>query len=494
MSVLKKLAGQTAIYGLTTIIGRFLNFLLTPLHTAVLLPSQYGVVMNVYAYMAFLNVIFTYGMETAYFRFATKNDKDEDKIFANTFLLIFISTVFFSGLIYFNANDISQILGFYSDPSLIKWVAGILAIDALTAIPFAKLRLQKRVFLFSTAKITSIFLNIGLNVFFLYICPAVANQEFLIEWQPFVDKIYTSGNPLKYIFIANLIANLAFLPFLIQTFRNFEVSINTQQTKEMFKYAFPILVMGIAGTINEMFSRIMLEKLLPPNFYSNMSNMEVLGVFGACYKMAIFMTISIQAFRFASEPFFFSQAKDKNAPQLYAKVMHYFVAICMVLFLGVSLNANWISGLLIKNEVYKTGLAIVPILLLSNVFMGIYFNLSVWYKLTDKTYYGTYITIAGAAITIIANYFLIPYFGYMGCVWASLCSFATMAVVSYFLGQKNYPIPYNLFLLSFLILFAIALYFVLDLLFIHDFNHFIIKNISILAYVGLATIILKKYT
>lgn len=492
MSVLKKLAGQTAIYGLTTIVGRFLNFLLTPLHTAILLPSQYGVVTTVYAYMAFLNVIFTYGMETAYFRFATKDENNEDKIFSNAFIVILTTTLIFAGTIYMYANAIADALGLEQSGNLVQWVAGILAIDAIAAIPFAKLRLQKKVFRFSAAKVASIFLNIGLNIFFLYICPAVVNQEFLTDWLPFVDKIYTLGNPLKYIFIANFISNLVFIPFLIRSFSNFKANIDFVQIKQMLVYAFPILIMGVAGTINEMFSRVMLEKLLPSNFYSNMTNIEVLGVFGACYKMAIFMTISIQAFRFASEPFFFSQAKDKNAPVLYAKVMHYFVGVCMVLFLAISLNADWISGLLIKNAIYKSGLDIVPILLLSNVCMGIYFNLSVWYKLTDKTYWGTYITIAGAAITIATNYLLIPYFGYMGCVWASLFSFSAMAVASYFLGQKNYPIPYNIAVIVSLIAFAVLLYWCESTFLPSNFNGFIIKNLSIFVYAGLGIAVLRK--
>ncbi|TAG54463.1 MAG: polysaccharide biosynthesis protein [Cytophagales bacterium] len=493
MSVLKKLAGQTAIYGLTTIVGRFLNFLLTPLHTAVLLPAEYGIVTTVYAYIAFLNVIFTYGMETAYFRFATKDENQDYKVFSNAFLLILLTSLLFSGFIFLFSDLISSILGLNESSNLVKWVAGILAVDAISAIPFAKLRLQKKVFQFSAAKVTSIFINIILNIFFLYICPAVFKQEFLESWQPFVNQVYTLENPLKYIFISNLIANLIFIPFIISTFKDFKFQYDLKQLKLMFMYAFPILVMGIAGTTNEMFSRVMLEKLLPVNFYPQMTNLEVMGVFGACYKMAIFMTISIQAFRFASEPFFFSLANDKNAPELYAKVMHYFVAACMVIFLFVALNADWISGFLIKNPIYKSGLNIVPILLIGNVCMGIYFNLSVWYKLTDKTYWGTYITVSGAIVTVILNFVLIPNLGYMGCVWASLFSFFGMATASYILGKKYYPIPYNLTLILGFIGFGILLFQLLNYFhFFIGFSGFLFNNFSILIYILIVGFCLKK--
>lgn len=480
--MLKKLASHTAIYGLTTIAGRFLNYWLTPLHTSVLLPSEFGVVTSIYAYIAFLNVVYTYGMETAYFRFSTKDESQSDKSFQNAFLSIFASSLIFTGLIYLFSDQIASFLGYANSGSIVRWVSYILALDAISAIPFAKLRLLKKVYLFSAAKISSILINIFLNLFFLLFCPAVLNDGFLPELHPFISSFYSLENPLRYIFIANLAANLVYLPFILSVFRNFKLGFDFTYFKSMFWYSFPILLTGLAGTVNEMFSRLMLERLLPPNFYPNQTNMDALGVFGACYKMAVFMTISIQAFRFASEPFFFSNAKDKNAPEMYARVMHFFVLACMCIFLAVSVNVDWLSTIFLRNDIYKTGLNIVPVLLMANVFMGIYFNLSIWYKLTDKTSWGTYITLGGAVITIVSNIILIPYFGYTGSVWATFVTYLTMVIFSYLIGQKYFKVPYNLYTILFTICLGISLFFVCKYIDNQTFISFLIVNGLVIIY------------
>lgn len=490
--MLKKLVGHTAVYGLTTIAGRFLNYLLTPLHTSILLPSEYGVVTSIYAYIAFLNVVYTYGMETAYFRFSTKDESQTDKSFQNAFLSIFFSSLLFTGLIYLFSNQIAAFLGYANSGSIVRWVSYILALDAISAIPFAKLRLLKKVYLFSAAKISSILINIVLNVFFLYFCPAVLNDGLLPELQPFVSSFYSLENPLRYIFIANLAANLIYLPFILSAFRNFKFGFDFAYFKTMFWYSFPILLTGLAGTVNEMFSRLMLERLLPANFYQNQSNMDALGVFGACYKMAVFMTISIQAFRFASEPFFFSNSKDKNAPELYARVMHFFVLACMCIFLIVSVNVDWLSSLFLRNDIYKSGLNIVPVLLMANVFMGIYFNLSIWYKLTDKTFWGTYITLGGAIITIVSNIVLIPYYGYTGSVWATFITYFTMVIFSYIIGQKYFKVPYNLFAILFIITLGLSMFWICNTFDNQTFTNFLIKNGIVLAFPFLGYFISKN--
>lgn len=441
--MLKKLASQTAVYGLTTILGRFLNYLLTPLHTSVFLASEYGIITELYAYIAVLNIVFTYGMETAYFRFATKHTQDSIKAYNNAISAVFISSVILSGSIFLCSDYLAQLLNYGEKGYIIRWIAAILAIDALVAIPFARIRLLKKVYLFAGAKISGILFNIIFNIFFLFVCPLVMSGDRFIFLYDFVKRFYHEDKAVGYVFAANLLANLAYIPFFIPAIRGFKLQLDFSYLKQMLNYAWPILIMGLVSTVNDMFSRIMLKNWLPENFYEGQSAETALGIFGACYKMSVFMVLATQAFRFASEPFFFSQANDINAPKMYAKVMHYFVWVCAVIFLGVSVNVSWLSDLLIRSNEYKQGLSIVPMLLMANVFMGIYFNLSIWYKLTDRTYWGTYIALMGVAVTIAGNYFLIPIMGYHGSVWATFSSYLAMATVSYLIGAKYYPVPYN---------------------------------------------------
>ncbi|MFN0049653.1 MAG: lipopolysaccharide biosynthesis protein [Cytophagales bacterium] len=484
--MLKKLASQTAIYGLTTIVGRLLNYLLTPLHTSIFPAHEYGVVTEMYAYVAVLNVIFTYGMETSYFRFATKDSSQSIKAYNNALTSIFFSSLLFSGAIFLFSNQIAALLNYPDKADIVKWIAAILALDAIVAIPFARIRLLNKVYLFAGAKISSIFLNIFFNLFFLMLCPLILHEEWFPSLLPFVKSFYNEKNTLVYVFVANLLSNLAFLPFLIPAFKGLKFSINGKYVKEMLVYGLPILVMGIAGTVNEMFSRIMLKSLLPANFYEGQSSETALGIFGACFKMAVFMTLAIQAFRFASEPFFFSNAKEKNSPEMFARVMKYFVLVCMIIFLFVSVNAEWLSNILIQRDEYKQGLVIVPVLLVANVFMGIYFNLSIWYKLTDKTYWGTYITIFGAIITVVGNYILIPLFGYYGSVWANLACYCSMATISYLIGQKYYPINYDIVGILGYMGIAVSLFLFLDRFHLHGFQALLAGNGIVLAYIIIA--------
>ncbi|MDX2191582.1 MAG: polysaccharide biosynthesis C-terminal domain-containing protein [Bacteroidota bacterium] len=458
MSLIKKLAGQTAIYGLTTIIGRFINYWLTPIHTSGILSiSAYGMLTNVYAYVAFLNIIYTYGLETAYFRFATKSENQGQKPYNNAFTSILISSVVFSGLIWTLAPQIAVLLGFQGNEQTIRWVAIILASDAIVAVPFAKLRLLNKIYLFAGAKISNIILNYVLNLFFLIICPMIVEQGLFPELLPFVKSFYNVNSAIEYIFISNLLANIVYLPFLLPVAKGIRFSIDFRLWKEMFVYAFPIFLMGIPGMVNEMFSRIMIEKWLPIGFYAGKTSMEALGVFGASYKLSVFMVIATQAFKYASEPFFFSNSKDKNAPILFAKVMNYYVLATMTIFLVVCVNINWIAEIFIGQINFREALHIVPLLLIANLFFGIYFNLSVWYKLTDKTYWGTYITFGGAVITVVANYILIPIAGYDGSVLATFICYFSMALASYYFGQKYFPVPYSLFKISVYLIVGIIL-------------------------------------
>jgi O-antigen/teichoic acid export membrane protein len=484
MSLIKKLAGQTAIYGLSTILTRFINYLLTPIHLGgILSMHEYGVVTSMYAFIAFANVMYTYGMETAYFRFSTKQEQNSRKVYNNAVTSILFTSLIFSTFIYIFSENIAAIFGFPGNGKVVQWVALILATDAIVAIPFARLRLLNRVYLFAGAKISNVLLNYILTIFIFWICPWVINEGFMPALKPFVSAFYDPKQMIIYIFAANLISNIVYFPFLIPTFRGLNFKVDRALFKEMFIYAFPILLTGIPGMVNEMFSRIMLEKWLPDNFYPNKSSMEALGVFGACYKMGVFMTLAVQAFRFASEPFFFGNARDKNAPELFAQVMKYFVIVTTLIFLFVNLNVDWLSVLLIPDEKFRTGLNIVPVLLMSSLFFGIYINLSVWYKLTDRTYWGTYITIGGAMITIALNYVLIPIYGFQGSVWATFATYFTMTIASYFIGQKYFPVPYKIGTVLGYLLFGIVLFYLSIFIRATGLNGFLINNLLVLAYI-----------
>lgn len=412
------------LYGLGSMVPRMLNFLLLPVHTRnAFSPEEYGDLTQLYAIVAFLNVVYMFGMETAFFRFASKPGADAQKVFnlAQT-AVVSISTVLSVLFIGFSFK-ISGALGV--DYRYILWLTGVMMIDAVVAIPFARLRLKRKALLFSTARIVNILVLIALNIYFLKI-----NKQH-----------YDPSIGIGYVFIANLIANSVYLLFVGKSLVTWRPAFDKEVFPAMFKYAFPIMVLGLAGMTSEMFSRFMLEWWLPENFYEGRSGDYAVGVFGACYKFAVFMNLAIQAFRFAAEPFFFSNASDKNSPELFARVNHYFILICCIFLLGVSVNMD-LFKYFVGSE-YWEGLGIVPVLLLAYLFLGVYYNFSVWFKLTDRTYYGTIITVGGAVLTVIFNYLLIPMAGYMGSSVATLLCYFFMAVACYLLGRKYYPIPYN---------------------------------------------------
>lgn len=422
MNPLKKLAGETVLYGLGSIVPRFLNFLLAYLHTAVFAPDEYGVITTLFAYVAVINIVFIFGMETAYFRFATKAGADEKRIFnlAQTIVVgvsIFLSTVFI-----LLSNSLAEALGIAGQASLVIGLVAIMFIDAIVAIPFARLRLEKKSKLFAIGKLANVIILVGLNVYFL-----------VIAFDPAIG--------VGFVIMANLVANTFYILFFMRTIFSWRPAIDSVISSSMFKYAYPVMIMGLAGMTNEMFSRLTLKWWLPIGFYEGQSSEYALGVFGACYKFAMLMGLTVTAFRYAAEPFFFSNASDKNSPQLFAKVNHFFVIVCCVVLLGVSINMDILKYFL-GSDKYWEGLSVVPILLVAYLFLGIYYNFSIWYKLTDKTYYGTLITIFGAVITIAANYLLIPMFGYVGSSFAALICYFSMTVVCYLLGQKIFPIPY----------------------------------------------------
>jgi O-antigen/teichoic acid export membrane protein len=429
----KKLAGDTAIYGMSSIVGRFLNWWLMPLYVNLFAPEEYGIVTNLYAYVAFFMVFLTYGMETGFFRFASKNS-DSEKVYSTSLVSLFFSSFLFLVLIILFKNPLASLIKYPEHPEYILWFGFILAIDAFTAIPFARLRLNNRPVKFAVVRLINIGFNIGFNLFFLLLCPK------LMENNPdsIVQLVYTPKIGVGYVFISNLLASIVTLLLLLPEIFKFSFSFDKALLQKMLDYSFPILIVGMAGILIQQIDKILIPFLIPENEFP----MKQLGIYGAAVKVAVLMNMFIQAFRYAFEPFFFSQAESKNDKNIYAEIMKYFVIFGLLIFLGMMLYIDVIK-LIIPIE-YEEGFTIVPIVMLANLFFGIYFTLSLWYKLTDMTRYGAYISVLGAVITITLNFILIPVFGYKGSAAALLTAFFIMMVVSYFLGQKYYPVPYNL--------------------------------------------------
>lgn len=443
MSALRKLAGQTAIYGLSSIVARFLNFLLTPLYTSrgVFPPAEYGVITSLYAWAAFLNIVLTFGMETAYFRFSNAQPEvvppdqpqPPKKVYPTAFFAILSISVPFMSLTALLSSPIAAGVGFPGFGTSVLMLGLTLGLDALTVIPMAKLRQEGKAWKFVSINLVNVAVNIGLNLFFIaYLMRSAAagRSDFLI------DTFYDPSFGVGYVFLANLIASgVKFLMLLPRM--PFFSGYDRVLLRPMFRFAAPLMVAGLAGMINETADRVLLKYLLPPEEADYQ-----IGIYGANYKLAILITLFIQAFRFAAEPFFFSHAKEKNSKETFAKIMDVFVAFCMFAFLVVMLFIDLFKHF-IPNPEYWQGLRVVPILMLANVFLGIYYNQSVWYKLSDRTRYGSLIALMGAAITILLNLLWIPLIGYMGSAWATLVCYATMASFSYFWGQKHWPVPYN---------------------------------------------------
>jgi len=449
LNPIKQLAGQTAIYGLSSIIGRVIGYLLVPLYTRVFIPSEYGISNELYAYSSLLLVLLTYGLETAFFRF-TSIEKDKPRVYSTALISILCTTALFIILAVSCSRPIAVLIRYPKHLEYIIWFILIVSMDALTAIPFAHLRAVNKAKRFATVKLINIFFYIGLNLFFILLCPYLLEKGWLTG---FVNLVYSKEIGVGYIFISNLIASALTIVLLLPEYLSIKYDFDRVLWKRMMRYALPLLIVGFAGIINETMDRIFLKFLLPEKIA-----MDQVGIYGACYKISLILTIFIQAFRFAADPFFFSKANEKNAKQIYADVMKYFVIICAFIFLTVMLYIDVVKYF-VGSDYYK-GLPIVPILLLANMCLGIYYNLSIWYKLTDKTTFGAYISIFGAVLTIILNVIWIPIIGYMGSAWATLICYASMMIVSFIYGQKHYYVNYNMKRILGYIALALALFFV----------------------------------
>lgn len=435
MNPLKKLASQTAIYGLPTIVGRLLNYFLTPLYTYNFTTSEFGVVTSAYAYVSFLLVFLTYGMETTVFKFS-QSEIDKNKVYTTSLISVFISSAVFIFLASVFSESISESIKFNNHPEYVVWFAFIIGTDALTAIPFAKLREEGKAKRFALIKTINIATNIGLNIFFIMFCKNVYEADES-SYKPFVESIYKPEIGVGYIFISNLIASVVTLLLLSSEVIKTKYIFDSVLWKRMMRYALPLLIAGLAGMVNETLDRVLLTHLVPEN-----EALAQTGIYGACYKVSIIMTIFIQTFRFAAEPFFFSHSKEKDAQKTYADIMKYFVIVCSLIFLGTMVNIDWIQYFVGKD--FREGMGVVPILLLANLFLGIFINQSIWYKLTGQTHYGALLTIFGSVITITLNIYWIPRIGYMGSAWATLICYASMMILSYFMGNKHYPVNYDL--------------------------------------------------
>lgn len=431
---LKKLAGQTMWYGVSSIFARFLNYLLTPYLTLKLTQSTYGEMSLVYAYIPFLNVVFTYGMETAYFRFSNK-ENDPKKVFNTISISILFSTIFLTVLLLLGRNLFAELLRLKDHPEFITWAAWIIALDTLSRIPLAKLRNDGRPRKYAFVMITGILINIGLVFFFYTLLPGLAEKYP----EGIFSKWYDPDLGAGYVIIANLVQAAVTLLLLAPGFLSVRFDMDKKLWRQMMIYSLPIMVAGFGGMINETFDRIMLGWLAPVS--SAEAAKAQVGIYSACYKLSILITLFVQAFKLGAEPFFFQQAKGEDAPKTYARVMHYFVITICIMFLAVMLYIDIWKHFI--NEKMWGGLAVVPVLLIANMCLGVYYSLSIWYKLSQKTTAGATITFIGAAITILINFLFIPSFGFVACAWATLCCYAGMMTVSYFWGQKVYPVPYN---------------------------------------------------
>jgi O-antigen/teichoic acid export membrane protein len=451
LSSIKKLAGQTMWYGASSIAARFINYLLTPYLTYTLAyTSDFGKMGIIYSLIPILNIIFTYGFETAYFRFASKKENKES-IYSTAALSLLFSTILFSIVLWAGQSVLGKITGLSDFPQIIQFSIFIIALDALSTIPFARLREEGRPVKFAVIKISGILLNIFFTWFFISYCP-----KDLAEFSESPIKfIYSPAtNPIVYVVLANVIQSAFTLLLLSSEIKQIQFKFNFRLWKEMFVYALPLIIAGMGGMINETFDRLMLVWWLPGE---HIVREQQVGIYNACYKLSILITLFIQAFRMGAEPFFFKQAEGQNPQRVYARVMKFFVIVIAVMFLAVSLFMPiWKHFIGPK---YWEGLAVVPILLLANMFLGIYYNLSIWYKILHKTMAGAWITLIGASLTFIINFTFIAKYSYMACAWATFVCYGSMMVISYVWGQKQYHIPYAWKKLLAYLVIVVLLYF-----------------------------------
>lgn len=473
---IKRLAGETAIYGLGTIVPRLLNYFLVPFYTRIFDENAYGQITELYAWVAITMVILTYGMETAFFRFANK-EKNPKKVFNTATTSLLITSLAFVGIVVLFLNDISVAIKYEGNSEYIIILALIVAIDAFTSLPFAYLRFTNKAKRFSFIKITSVVVNIIFNFLFLLIIPKALGEGVndLI--------IYKNSELIVFVFIANLLSTITSLLLLAPELKTLKFHIDRALFNKLLAYGLPILIIGFAGMINEVSDKILLKYLLPKDIDAQAQ----IGIYGANYKLAILMALFIQMFRYAAEPFFFAESDKKNAKETYSKVMTYFVIFTLFIFLGVTLFIDVFKYFIGPN--FWAGLMIVPIILAAKLFLGIFYNLSVWYKLTNKTLYGATIAVTGAIITITLNIILIPKYGFVGSAWANFFCYFSMMIISFLWGRKVYKVNYQLKKIGAYTLLAAIIFYLSIIIYIEGrFLTFLFNALLLLAYVGIVFI------
>ncbi len=429
----KKLAGQTIIYGLGTIVPRFLHYaVLTPFYTRIFTNTgDYGIVTELYAWMVVLLVILTYGMETAFFRFV-QNNKDSEKVYSTTLISLFFTSVLFMVLIYIFIKPVSVVMNYRNNYDYVKMFAGIVAIDAFTAIPFARLRMEKKPMIFIIIKILNVIITLGLVIFLLKIAPNIyQNNNGLFR------NVYDPDYKVGYIFVANLISSGATFVMLLPVIFRTKFSFDLILWRRMLQYSFPLMLAGLSGSINDAIDKILLRRMIGEE-----EGLSILGKYGAAYKIGVLMALFIQMFRFAAEPFFFERLNRSDAKETYAFVMKYFIIIMLIVYLGINLYISGFQYIIARN--YRDALVVVPIISMAYLLYGVYINHSIWYKLNDLTRYAVYITLIGAVITVSINLLFIPDFGYMASAWAHVASYGAMIVFSFIFAEKHYKVNYEM--------------------------------------------------
>jgi O-antigen/teichoic acid export membrane protein len=482
---IRQLANQTIWYGLSNIVGRFINYLLTPILTYIYGSADYGDISILFATAAFLNIIFTYGMETSFFRFT--QIEEPRKVFNTSLSILLMTTSLFALLLILPIQFVADVMKLGTHPEWLIYVVLIVALDTIAVLPFSKLRQDGKPKKFALIKLLNILTNMFFVIFFLYFC----KSDFEAGKQTLLASLYNPNIGIGYVFIANLIASSVTLLLLITEFSGFQFQIDKKLLREIFIYSTPLIIVGFGGIINETIDRFMIV------YHYNGTIDEARsanGIYSANYKLAVLIVLFIQTFRMGAEPFFFKESTKENAQETYAKVMHFFIIVCSLCFLGVVMYLDvWKHFMGInKNPEYLQGLFIVPILMLAKIFLGIYYNMSVWYKLTNKTMAGATITIIGAALTILVNYLLIPYLGYLACAIATVVCYGSMMMISYVQGQKHYPIPYDLKNGLLYIAIALTLFGIHFTLRSMELNILLLHGIATLFIMVFLTIVVKK--
>lgn len=445
MANLKSLAKDTAIYGMSSILGRFLNYLLVPLYTSNISAASggYGIITNLYAYTALLLVILTYGMETTFFRYANKTNEDPQKVYSSTLIMVGFTSLLFIVLVSIFLQPISGVMG-YSDHSSYVWVmAATVSIDAFQCIPFAYLRYKKRPIKFAALKLLFIAFNIALNLLYFVVLP-----DLYKSYPDIIQHVYSPETGVGYAFYINLVCTASITFFFYKELTGFKYTFDKELAKRMLSYSWPILILGIAGILNQT-----ADFILFPYLYKGSQAHQQLGIYGAASKIAMIMAMITQAFRYAYEPFVFGKGNDKDNRETYAVAMKYFIIFTLLAFLVVMGYINILRHIIGRD--YWEGLKVVPIVMAGTIMMGVYFNLSFWYKLIDKTIWGAYFSGIGCFVLILINIIFVPQYGYMACAWAGLIGYATAMTLSYFVGQKKYPINYPLKSIGIYVLIAV---------------------------------------